>query len=95
MRSVSSFCDYFVILSGESLRQVNSFAQSIEEDLARNKIKSLSRVSPTDESGWVVLDYVSVVVHIFYKPMREFYSLERLWSDAKRVRVPSRIPISK
>ena len=95
MRSVSSFCDYFVILSGESLRQVNSFAQSIEEDLARNKIKSLSRVSPTDESGWVVLDYVSVVVHIFYKPMREFYSLERLWSDAKRVRVPSSIPISK
>ena len=95
MRDVSSFCDYFVILSGESLRQVNSFAQSIEEDLARNKIKSLSRVSPTDESGWVVLDYVSVVVHIFYKPMREFYSLERLWSDAKRVRVPSSIPISK
>ena len=95
MKAVSSFCDYFVILSGESLRQVNSFAQGIEEDLTRSKIKSLSRVSPTDESGWVVLDYVSVVVHIFYKPMREFYSLERLWSDAKRVRVPSRIPISK
>ncbi len=95
MQAVSSFCDYFVILSGESLRQVNSFAQGIEEDLAKTKIKSLSMVSPTDESGWVVLDYVSVVVHIFYKPMREFYSLERLWSDAKRVRVPSRIPIRK
>ena len=88
MRSISTFCDYFVILSGTSLRQVNAIAQAIQEDLDKYKIKSLSRVSPNDESGWVVLDYLSVVVHIFYKPMREFYSLERLWSDAKRVRIP-------
>lgn len=94
MRGVSSFCDYFVIASGESLRQVNAFAQGIEEDLSNDKIKSLSKVSPTDESGWVVLDFLSVVVHIFYKPMREFYSLERLWSDAKKVRVPSH-PLKK
>ena len=88
MRGVSSFCDYFVILSGTSLRQVNAIAKATEEDLDKDRIKSLSKVSPDDESGWVVLDYLSVVVHIFYKPMREFYSLERLWSDAKRVRIP-------
>jgi len=88
MRSVCSFCDYFVILSGASLRQVNATAQAISEDLAKDRIKSLSKVSPNDESGWVVLDLASVVVHIFYEPMREFYSLERLWSDAKRVRIP-------
>lgn len=93
MSRVSGFCDYFVIASGESLRQVNSFAQSIEEYLARQGIKALSKVSPTDESGWVVLDLVSIVVHIFYKPIREFYSLERLWSDAKKVRVPSKPPL--
>jgi ribosome-associated protein len=87
MRSVSSFCDYFVILNGNSLRQVNAFAQAIQEELEKDRIKSLSKVSPNDESGWVVLDYVSVVAHIFYKPMREFYSLERLWSDAKRIRI--------
>jgi len=92
MRRVSSFCDYFVILSGTSLRHVNALAQAIEVALDKHRIKSLSKVSPNDESGWVVLDYVSVVVHIFYKPMREFYSLERLWSDAKRVRVPRSIP---
>jgi len=86
MRKVATFCDYFVIASGTSLRQVNAIAKGIEEDLSLDKIKSLSRPSPTDESGWVVLDFVSVVVHIFYKPMREFYSLERLWSDAKKVR---------
>jgi ribosome-associated protein len=91
MRGVCSFCDYFVILSGTSLRQVNALAQTIEADLDKDRIKTLSKVSPNDESGWVVLDYVSVVVHIFYKPMREFYSLERLWSDARRVRIPRKL----
>jgi ribosome-associated protein len=87
MRSVANFCDYFVIMSGTSLRQVNAIAQAIEEDLNKDRIKSLSKVHPNDESGWVVLDFVSVVAHVFYKPMREFYSLERLWSDAKKVRI--------
>ena len=70
-----------------SLRQVNAIAHGIQEALEKEGIKSLSKVLPSDESGWVVLDFVSVVAHIFYKPMREFYSLERLWSEAKRVRV--------
>ena len=87
MRELAGFCDYFVIASGSSIRQVNALAKSIEEDLSKGRIKSLSKASPNDESGWAVLDFVSVVVHIFYKPMREFYSLERLWSDAKRVRI--------
>lgn len=88
MRAISNFCDYFVILSAESLKQVNAFAQAIEEDLAKERIKSLSKFDSYDESGWVVLDFASVIVHIFYKPLREFYSLERLWADAKRVRIP-------
>ncbi len=86
MQHVSGFCDYFIIVSGTSFRQVNAIALGIDEDLAKDKIKSLSKVLSNDESGWVVLDYVSVVVHIFYKPLREFYSLERLWADAKKVR---------
>ncbi len=90
MRSVSTFCDYFVILSGTSLRHVNALARAIHEDLDKDRIKPLSKLSANDDSGWMVLDYVSVVAHIFYKPMREFYSLERLWSDAKRVRCPKK-----
>ena len=70
------------------MKQADSVAQAIQEDLAKDRIKPLSRVSPGDESGWVVLDFSSVIAHIFYKPMREFYSLERLWSAAKRIRVP-------
>lgn len=87
MRSVANFCDYFVILSGTSLRQLNALAKAIQEDLEKDRIKALSKVYPHDDSGWIVLDYASVVVHIFLKTLREFYSLERLWQDAKRVRL--------
>ena len=84
---VAGFCDYFVIAIGNSLSHTISIAQAIQEDLESKKIKSLSKISPNDESGWIALDYVSVISHTFYQPVREFYSLEGLWSDAKRVRV--------
>jgi len=90
MRRLSGFCDYFVISSCTSLRQVNAIAQAIQEELAKDSIKPFSRVAPNDESGWVVLDFSSVVAHLFYKPLREFYALERLWSDAKKVRLSPR-----
>ena len=88
VRGLCSFCDYFVIASGTSFRQLNAIAQAVQEELAKDRIKSLSQVSSHDESGWVVLDFVSVLAHIFDKPTREFYSLEHLWSDARRVRIP-------
>jgi len=90
MRQVCTFCDYFVIASAHSIRQVNAIGQAIEEELNKYRIKSLSKASVNDESGWVVLDYSSVVAHVFYEPMREFYSLERLWSDAKKLRIPKK-----
>jgi len=88
IRNISSFCDYFVIASGTSLRQVNAIAFGIEEELGKEGRKPLSKIDSQDESGWVVVDFISVVIHIFHKPVREFYSLERLWSDAKKVRIP-------
>lgn len=72
------------------MRQINAIAEAVEEDLAKDRIKPLSKVNPNDESGWAVLDYLSVITHLFYKPVREFYSLERLWSDAKRLRIPEK-----
>lgn len=95
MRRVATFCDYFIILSGTSLRHVNALSEAIQEDLGKEKVKLLSRPSPHDESGWVVLDYSDVVVHIFYRPLREFYGLERLWSDAKKIRTPRKNPQKK
>ena len=88
MRKVASFCDYFVIASATSLRQVNAIARGIADDLEQDGIKSLSKISGSDESGWLALDFVSVIAHVFYKPVREFYALERLWSDAKKVTLP-------
>ncbi|MDD2654573.1 MAG: RsfS/YbeB/iojap family protein, partial [Candidatus Omnitrophica bacterium] len=64
MRKVSNFCDYFVILSGTSLRQVNAVARFILEELDKIKIKPFSKIMPNDESGWVVLDFGYVVTHI-------------------------------
>ncbi len=87
MRQVCNFCDYFVIASGNSLRQVNAIADAIQDKLSEHKMVSLSKPGANDESGWIVLDYSVVVVHVFYKPMREFYNLEHLWSDAKKVRI--------
>ncbi len=91
MRAVCGFCDYFLIASGTSLRQANAVAQAIEDELAKLKIKPRSKIAYNDESGWIVLDYLSVVAHIFYEPVRGFYDLERLWSDAKRIRIPRSI----
>lgn len=89
MRKIAAFCDYFVLASGTSLRQINAVAQALQEDLEKEKIRPLSKVPSNDESGWIVLDFSSVVVHLFNQPMREFYALERLWSDAKKVRISS------
>jgi len=87
MRKLSNFCDYFVICSGNSERQVESITRAIEEGFLEKKIKP---ASPGDSNNglWSLLDYGNVVVHIFSKETREYYNLERLWIDAKRVRIP-------
>ncbi|MDD3345607.1 MAG: ribosome silencing factor [Candidatus Omnitrophica bacterium] len=87
---VAGFCDYFVISSGNSLRHTTSIAEAIYDSLEKSGIKSLSKVPREDESGWIALDCNSVIAHCFYRPVREFYSLEKLWSDAKKVKVSAR-----
>lgn len=88
MRAISGFCDFFVIFSGTSLTHINALANSIKEELAKDNVKPLFKSFSEDKSGWIAVDFSSVVAHIFYKPTRDFYALERLWSDAKRVRIP-------
>ena len=88
MRGACGFCDYFVIMSATSLRHVNALSKTIEEETEKHNIKPRNRPNPNDESGWMVLDYYGVLVHIFNEPLRDFYALERLWSDAKRLRIP-------
>jgi ribosome-associated protein len=91
MRKVSNFCDYFVIVNGTSNRHIRAVAEAITEELLKNRIKPLASGQSQEESVWVLLDFQTVIVHIFSKPMREFYSLERLWQDASKVRIPKKI----
>lgn len=91
MRKITNFCDYFIILNGTSSRHLHSISEGIEEDLFKDRIKPLNSGQPNGEAGWVLLDFLSVIVHIFSKPMRQFYSLERLWQDAPLVKIPKKI----
>ena len=81
---ISSFTDFFVILSGRSTRHVQALAESMENEL-RSKRISTSRAEGLSEGKWVLLDFDDVVVHIFYHEQRDFYDLEGLWDDAPRV----------
>ena len=87
VRRLTSIADYFIICSGSSDRQVQSIAQGIEENLSAAGLSPLS-VEGVQRSHWVLMDFSDVIVHIFYEPVREFYNLEGLWSQAPRVELP-------
>jgi ribosome-associated protein len=87
VKDLSSFTDYFLICSGNSDRQVQAIASYIEERLGKEGIHPLG-IEGKREGRWTLLDYGDVVVHIFFHPVREFYDLERLWSEATRVELP-------
>lgn len=84
VRKMSSFTDYFVILSGRSTRHVQALAESMENELRSKRISS-SRAEGLAEGKWVLLDFDDVVVHIFYHEQRDFYDLEGLWHEAPRL----------
>ena len=82
---VLAITDAFVITSGRNTRQVKTIAEEVEAKLkAEGGIKPI-RVEGLGDSQWVLLDYGDLVVHVFLDETREFYDLERLWSDAPRV----------
>jgi ribosome-associated protein len=85
---LTSIADVFIICSGRSNRQVIAIADYIIENLKKHKLKPLS-VEGTKEGHWVLLDYGHVVIHVFYEPVREFYDLEGLWVDARRIKTPT------
>ena len=87
LRKLTSFADYFVIVSGRSDRQVQAIADRIIETLSRKKNKPLG-IEGYDSGHWILLDFGPVVAHVFYDETRDFYDLERLWSDAPRVAMP-------
>jgi ribosome-associated protein len=81
LKNLSSICDYFVIASGDADVQVKAIGRHIYDELSELGIKPVGREG-VNEGNWVLLDYVDVVVHVFYEPTRRFYALEKLWGDA-------------
>ncbi len=94
MKEHCSFADYFLITSGGSRRQVLALAQHLQENLAKAGFKPLG-VEGVEEGLWVLLDYNTLVVHIFFQDLREFYDLEGLWAEAPRTSWEPPTPASR
>ena len=80
----TSLCSYFVICDGRASTHVLSLADNVEERLTSVGEKPL-HTEGMKEGSWAVLDYASVIVHIFDRQSREFYNLEKLWRDAENI----------
>ena len=83
---VSSLCDYFVIATGSSARQVKAIADSVQDALTEQGIEPRAKEGYETQS-WILLDYGDIIVHIFDEENRGFYNLEKLWKDAPYVDV--------
>ena len=83
--AVLAITDAFVITSGRNTRQVKTIAEEVEARLKTDGGITPLRVEGLGDSQWVLLDYGDLVIHVFLDETREFYDLERLWSDAPRV----------
>jgi ribosome-associated protein len=84
---LSSIADYFLIATGRSDVQVQAIAHGIEERMERENSRPTS-IEGFHRAHWIVLDYDDVVVHVFFEPVREFYRLERTWTDAREIPLP-------
>jgi len=85
LKKISGFTDYFVIATGTSDRQVQAICDNIHKSLKKMTVYPLV-IEGYQEGHWILMDYGSVIVHIFYEETRNFYSLEKLWADAPRIK---------
>jgi len=84
MRRASDLCDYFFICSANTTKHSKAIADGIVEELKKKRVRPW-HTEGLKEGSWIILDYNSVVAHIFFKDTRAFYKLERLWGDVPRV----------
>lgn len=85
MSTISMMCDYFILVSASSSRRIKAISNNIQQKLGKERVSPL-HVEGRNNPYWVLLDYGDAVVHIFYKEARDFYGLERLWSDVPKER---------
>lgn len=88
LRRSSAFTDYFVLCTGQNVRQVTAIADAVQDALRGLQLRP-SHVEGYDRAEWVLMDYFDFIIHVFTPPTREFYSLDRLWGQAERIEVPA------
>ena len=84
LRGLSNIADYFILASGNNANQLRAMADEVERKLFEIGVK-LHHSEGYTGGTWILLDYGDFLVHLFNKEQREFYSLDRIWSDAKTV----------
>ena len=82
IQDISSFADYFLICSGSSIRMVSALAKAVKKEI-KQEFGINPRIEGEAHAGWMLLDYGSLILHIFSPERRAFYSLEELWSEGK------------
>ncbi|MCX7597989.1 MAG: ribosome silencing factor [Armatimonadetes bacterium] len=94
VRKLTSICDYFVLCTGRSTIHVGAVADEMVEALSEHGVQP-GHIEGRREARWVLLDYLSVVAHVFTQEAREYYGLERLWADAPREEITDNAPLSQ
>lgn len=84
LRGLTTIGDYFVVCTAESERQLRAVANALDEELVKQGARR-PRVEGSPETGWVLLDFSDVIVHVFSPEQRDFYRIERLWKQAQPV----------
>lgn len=83
----NAMADYFVICSGNSDKQINAIADSIDDEVFKEMKENAWHVEGRNSKDWLLLDYINVVAHVFSKDKREYFALEKLWGDAEITQV--------
>ena len=86
VQGLSGVTDYFLVCSGRSTTHLKSITDAIREELKEDGVRPL-HIEGATESGWVLLDYGDVLMHVFLEETRAYYALERLWGDAPSISV--------
>ena len=81
-------CDFYIICSGNSNTHVSAILESVKRKVSKTLKEKPSHTEGEENAEWILLDYINVVVHIFQKPVRDFYRIEELWGDYKINTIP-------
>jgi|TARA_B110000977_G_scaffold201589_1_gene297049 ribosome-associated protein len=85
----NTVCSYFIVCSGSSNTHVNAIVSSVQKTVSKELKEKPFHTEGLENSEWVLIDYVNIVVHVFQKPIREYYNIEELWGDAKTTQIAS------